>query len=98
MPFIRSSQIVYRVFQRRTAPGLCCAVPQAMPIPSFVRLDAWNFGRTLGEDESAPTGFQRVPAREASAAFGYYLFHDPCEALAPRHRRIGGHAHLRLRA
>jgi len=92
MAFIRSSRIVYRIFQRRAEPGLCCAVPQAMSIPYFVRSDAWSFGRTLSEVGNLPVGFQPMPAREASAAFGYYLFHDPCETLAPRHRRVGGHA------
>ncbi|WP_200945608.1 hypothetical protein [Methylobacterium sp. Leaf456] len=88
MAFIRS----YRIFQRRAEPGLCCAVPQAMPIPYFVRPDAWSFGRTLSEDGNLPVGFQPMLAREASAAFGYYLFHDPCETPAPRRRRLGGHA------
>lgn len=89
MAVIRPSLVVYHVFQRRAEPGLCCAVPQAMPIPYFVRSDAWNFGRTLSEDESLPVGFQPAPAREAAAAFGYYLFHDPCEALSPRRRPRG---------
>jgi hypothetical protein len=87
MPDTSLTPIFYRVFQRRHYPGLCCAVRDSMPIPYFVRPVAWNFGTTVYEGESLPFGFQPAPAREASAAFGYYLFHHPCETLTPRHCR-----------
>jgi len=72
----------YRIFQHRREPGLCCAVREAMLIPYFVRPGAWDFGARVREGDSLPIGFQPVPAREATAAFGYYLFHHPCETLA----------------
>jgi hypothetical protein len=87
MPTGRQSRTLYRVFQRRCQPGLCCAVPGTMRLPPFVRPGTWDFGADVREDASLPFGFQPVPAREATAAFGYYLFHHPCETLAPKHAR-----------
>lgn len=87
VPTRRSLPSFYRVFQRRRAPGLCCAVRQDMLIPDFVRADGWDFGADVHEGESLPFGFQPAPAREATAAFGYYLFHHPSETLAPKHSR-----------
>jgi len=83
----RSSPILYRVFQRKCQPGICCAVREALSVPRFVRPGTWHFGVTVREDERLPFGFQPVPAREATAAFGYYLFHHPCETLAPKYFR-----------
>ena len=87
MPAIRTQPTLYRVFQHRRQPGLCCAVRDTMLLPYFVRPGAWDFGANVREDGSLPFGFQPVPAREATAAFGYYLFHHPCENLAPRYSR-----------
>ncbi|MGH1570398.1 hypothetical protein ACRAWG_06685 [Methylobacterium sp. P31] len=87
MPIRRAQPTFYRVFQCRRQPGLCCAVPRDMLIPDFVRSDRWGFGADVCENDSLPFGFQPAPAREATAAFGYYLFHHPCETLASRHSR-----------
>lgn len=87
MPTGRPSPTVYRVFQRRREPGLCCAVRRDLLIPNFVRARNWSFGADLREDDSLPFGFQPAPAREANAAFGYYLFHHPCETLSSRYAR-----------
>lgn len=75
---------IYRIFQHRRAPGLCCAVREGLSIPPFVGAHGWNFGAEVRENGSLPFGFRPLPAREASAAFGYYLFHHPCETLSPR--------------
>ncbi|MCP1540292.1 conserved protein of unknown function [Methylorubrum extorquens] len=77
----------YRVFQHRFAPGLCCAVREGLLTPYFVHAHAWSFGTEVSEDRSLPFGFQPHPAREATAAFGCYLFHHPCETLSPRYSR-----------
>ena len=87
MPAIRPSPALYRVFQHGLEPGVCCAVRDTMLLPSFVRSGAWAFGASVREDEGLPFGFQPIPAREATAAFGYYLFHHPCETLAPKYAR-----------
>lgn len=87
MPPSRTSPTYYRVFQHRGEPGLCCAVRGTMLIPHFVRVGSWDFGANFREDDSLPFGFEPARAREASAAFGYYLFHHPCETLAPKHCR-----------
>ncbi len=76
--------LVYRVYQKRFEPGLGCAVRQDMPVPSFVRTGAWDFAANLREDAPLPFGFKPVPAREATATLGYYLFHHPCETLMPK--------------
>ena len=87
MPTIRTPPTLYRVFQHRLEPGLCCAVRDIMLVPHFIHPGAWDSGATLREGDSLPFGFQPTAAREASAAFGYYLFHHPCETLAPRYSR-----------
>ena len=87
MPTGRVSVTSYRVFQHRREPGLCCAVRETMLIPPFIRADRWSFGANFREDDGLPYGFEPLPAREASAAFGYYLFHHPCATLALRHCR-----------
>lgn len=69
----------YRVFQHRLAPGLCCAVREALPVPHFVGAGAWTFAATVRDDGRLPLGFRPEPARDAAAALGYYLFHHPCE-------------------
>ncbi len=85
--------VSYRVFQRRDCPGLCIAVREGMPIPYFVRSAIWDLCANVREGGSLPLGFQPAPAREASAVFGYNLFHDFCETLTSRHSRrwIEGH-------
>jgi hypothetical protein len=55
--------------------------------PHFVHAHAWSFGTEVREDRSLPFGFRRHPAREATAAFGYYLFHHPFETLSPKYSR-----------
>lgn len=77
----------YRVFQHRGQPGLCCAVRENLLVPYFIHPGIWDYGATVREDAGLPFGFQPAPAREANAAFGYYLFHHPCESLSPRYCR-----------
>ncbi|SDA14730.1 hypothetical protein SAMN02799622_01189 [Methylobacterium sp. UNC378MF] len=87
MPAKPVSPTLYRVFQRRCQPGLCCAVRETMSLPNFVRPGDWIFGATVREDDSLPFGFLPAPAREATETLGYYVFHHPCETLAPRYSR-----------
>ena len=87
MPASRQQPILYRVFQHRREPGLCCAVRENLLVPHFVHPGAWDFGANVREDESLPFGFQPAPAREASEAFGFYLFHHPCDILSPMYGR-----------
>lgn len=87
LPIRRALPTFYRVFQCRRKPGLCCAVRRDMLIPDFIRSQSWDFGADLCENDSLPFGFQPAPAREATAALGYYLFHHPSETLASRHSR-----------
>lgn len=79
---------LYRLFRRRCQPGLCCAVREAVLVPRFLRPGTWDFGADVREGESLPFGFQPASAREATAAFGYYLFHHPSETLAPKYCRL----------
>lgn len=81
------SPTIYQVFQHNLAPGLCCAVRRARPVPRFVLGGAWRFGATVRDDGKLPFGFQPAPAREAVTALGYYLFHHPCERLCVRYSR-----------
>ncbi|MGT2478090.1 hypothetical protein ACU4GR_02530 [Methylobacterium oryzae CBMB20] len=87
MPTRRSLPSFYRVFQRRRAPGLCCAVRQDMLIPDFVRADGWDFGADVHEGGACRSDSSRPRRARATAAFGCYLFHHPSETLAPKHSR-----------
>lgn len=93
MPAKPRRPAIYRVFQHRSAPGLCCAVREGLLTPYLFHAHARSFGTEVREDRSLPLGFQPRPAREATAAFGYYIVHHPCEALSPRFSwKWAGHA------
>lgn len=65
----------YNVFCRKREPGLCCAVPQNQPAPSFIRHEAWAFHGTVRTAEPNLKSFRSEMAREAIRLSGYYLFH-----------------------
>lgn len=37
----------YNVFCRKHKPGLCCAVREDRPVPSFLDAESWAFGYTV---------------------------------------------------
>lgn len=65
----------YNVFCRKREPGLCCAVPQGRPVPSFIQDEVWAFRGTVRTADPYLKDFQSEVAREASRLSGYYLFH-----------------------
>lgn len=68
----------YNVFCRKHKPGLCCAVREDRPVPSFLDAESWAFGYTVRSKSDGPVSFQSKTAQEANSRLGFYLFHDVC--------------------
>ena len=66
----------YNVFLRKHKPGLCCAVLEDMPVPTFLSPENWSYGYTARSKADLPVGFQRGAARDATGRLGFYLFQD----------------------
>jgi|UPI0004B4C0C9 hypothetical protein len=64
----------YNLFRRRGEAELFCAVPQDVPVPSFVTSDDWEYARPL--DIETLSGFDATAAQVSAAANGFYLFHS----------------------
>jgi hypothetical protein len=64
----------YNLFRRKGEADLYCAVPQDVPVPSFVTADEWEYARPL--DIETLSGFDATAARTSAATNGFYLFHS----------------------
>lgn len=73
----------YNLFRRKGQRALCCAVRQDKLVPTFLHGEAWDFGGTIFNDATQPTGFQAKAANEATTINGYYLFHAHHEDGGP---------------
>jgi hypothetical protein len=62
------------LFRRTDQPDFCCAVPERLPVPSFIRGPRWEFAGTFGTPNPAPLGFRTRAARVALHAQGFYPF------------------------
>ncbi len=60
------------LFRRTDQPEFCCAVPERLPVPPFIRKPAWKFAGTLEPPNPAPTGFRTRAAQVAVHAQGFY--------------------------
>ncbi|ACA17199.1 hypothetical protein M446_2761 [Methylobacterium sp. 4-46] len=49
-------------------------MPAWMPVPSFIRMPAWQFVTVIDDVADAPRGFVSAAARQAARWNGYYLF------------------------
>jgi hypothetical protein len=48
----------YSLFRRLDEPEIYCAVPQTLPLPRFVRGDAWEFDSVVNDGEFWERGFR----------------------------------------
>lgn len=69
-----SARLTYNLFRRRMEPELFCAVPEDVPVPSFIGGGAWDFGGRLVEEATAPRGFDAGAARQSIALNSFYVF------------------------
>ncbi len=61
------------LFRRTDQPDFCCAVPERLPVPPFIRTPAWEFAGKM--DRSLPVpGFRERAARAAMQHQGFYAF------------------------
>jgi hypothetical protein len=44
-------------FRRADQPDFCCAVPERLPVPPFIRSPVWTFAGTLEQPNQPPLGF-----------------------------------------
>ena len=63
----------HNLFRRRDASDLYCAVPEARPVPAFIRTPAWEFVGKM-DRESPLAGFRERAARVAMHHQGFYAF------------------------
>ncbi len=63
----------HNLFRRKDTSDLYCAVPEARPVPPFVRTPAWEFVGKLDHD-APPFGFRERAARVAMHHQGFYAF------------------------
>jgi len=64
----------YNLFRRKGEADLYCAVPQDVPVPSFVTADEWEYACPV--DVETLSGFDTRAAQTSAAVNGFYLFHS----------------------
>jgi hypothetical protein len=62
------------LFRRTDEPDFCCAVPERLPVPPFIRSPGWKFAGTLEQSSPVPAGFREKAARVALRIQGFYPF------------------------
>ena len=66
-------ELRYNLFRHKWRPGLCCAVPESDPVPSFVTGEQWDFGGTW-EGAISPPGLNPTTAEPGMRFNGFHLF------------------------
>jgi hypothetical protein len=64
----------YNLFRLKSIEGLCCAVPEACTVPTFLGGGRWTFEGKLGSEGGAPRDFDGRAADTAVRFNGFYLF------------------------
>jgi hypothetical protein len=64
----------YNLFRRKGRADLYCAVPENLPIPTFLTEDKWDYARSL--ELETLSGFDAAAAQVSAGANGFYLFHS----------------------
>ena len=72
------------LFRRTDQPDFCCAVPERLPVPAFIRSPRWEFAGTLGTPSPAPLG-----RRTCSPARSGFLSLRPHPLTLMLHARVG---------
>ena len=65
----------YNLFRHKWRPGLCCAVPESDPVPSFVTGEQWDFGGTWEGAISSP-GLKPTAAEPGCASTAFICSKD----------------------
>ena len=66
-------ELRYNLFRHKWRPGLCCAVPESDPVPSFVTGEQWDFEGTWEGPISLP-GLNPTTAEPGMRFNGFHLF------------------------
>ena len=66
-------ELRYNLFRHKWRPGLCCAVPESDPVPSFVTGEQWDFEGNWEGPISLP-GLKLTAAESGVCADGFHLF------------------------
>lgn len=64
----------YNPFLSKSDIGICCAVLQDEPAPTFIDGGDWEFGTVLARTTALPRDFNRRAAQTAMKINGYYIF------------------------
>lgn len=82
-----TNQCTFNLFSWKKGPDLCCAVPDFLPVPTFLDGD-WRYEGTLSVNSRQPRGFDPAAAALGIRLFGFHLF----QAAGPQSRsaRAGG--------
>ncbi len=64
----------HNLFRRKDTSDIYSAVPEARPVPPFIRNPAWEFAGKL-DHAAPPVGFRERAARTGLYYQGFYAFH-----------------------
>jgi hypothetical protein len=64
----------YNLFSHPDRLELICAVPEIMPVPSFIAGPPWSFVGCVNDCASLSSGFNHRAAEESVRYNGFYLF------------------------
>jgi hypothetical protein len=68
-----TDRCTFNLFSWKEGPDLCCAVPDHLPVPTFID-DDWRYEGTLCGDSRQPRGFDPAAAEVGTRLFGFHLF------------------------
>jgi PAS domain-containing protein len=64
----------YNLFINKLRPEILCAVPEDVPIPSFISSEQWMYAGPLRPQDARPPGFNDKAAAAGVRFSGFYLF------------------------
>lgn len=65
----------YNLFRRALEPDILCAVPENLPVPSFIVMPGWEYQGRISKSQGAGHGFNTRAVDEAVRFKGFYILH-----------------------